>query len=61
MSVLSAMQRYIIFGALLLIPVAAATAAYPYDGKKYNLSYLGVAMGLLSAATIGYILYSTGG
>ena len=55
------MQRFIILGALLLIPVAVATAAYPYDGKKYNLSYLGFAMGILSALTIGYVLYSTGG
>lgn len=61
MSVLSATQRYIILGSLLLIPVAVATAAFPYDGKKYNLSYLGFAMGLLSALTIGYVLYSTGG
>ena len=61
MSALSAMQRDVILGSLLLIPVAVATAAYPYDGKKYNLSYLGFAMGVFSALTIGYVLYSTGG
>jgi hypothetical protein len=61
MSALSVVQRYVIFGALLAIPVAAATAAYPYQGKKYKLTYVGVALGVLSALTIGYVLYSTGG
>ena len=61
MTVMSAAQRFTIFGALLLIPLGVAIAGYPYSRKIMYPTYIGFALGISSALIIGYVLFSTGG
>ena len=51
--------RNSIFACCVILPVAAAAAAYPY--KKKNYSYIGVIAGLLAIAGIGVILFHLNG
>ena len=47
--------RNALFACCIILPAAAATAAYPYKGKSY--AFIGVIVGLLAIAMIGVLLF----
>lgn len=52
---ISPVTRNVIFPCCVILPAAAATAAYPFKGRNY--SFIGVIIGLLAIATIDAMLF----